>query len=153
MHQLLWGIVAGLVVMLPTIGQAIPARPSTGTGTITITAHAEYPSPFFREFYWEFTGIVEQWWEELGQHDIAGRWHVSVGEPVMAGQRLPIVITVRKDGEWLVKPFIVPREDSDPIINAQVAAEKTMTKIETWGWKRNVLKHALEESKKWLSGR
>jgi hypothetical protein len=153
MHQLLWGIVAGLVMMLPTIGQAIPARPSTGTGTITITAHAEYPSPFFREFYREFTRIVEQWWEELGQHDIAGRWHVSVGEPVMAGQRLPIVITVRKGGEWLVKPFIVPREDSDPIINAQVAAEKTMTKIETWGWKRNVLKHALEESKKWLSGR
>jgi hypothetical protein len=36
-----------------------------GTGTITITAHAEYPSRFFQEFYREFSRLVEQWWEEF----------------------------------------------------------------------------------------
>ena len=153
MPQLFWGLVAALVLMLPTVGQAQPARPSSGAASVTITAHAEYPSPFFRAFYRDFSRLVEQWWEELGRHDIAGRWHVSVDEPVLAGHRLPIIITVRKDGDWLIKPFIVPREDSDPALNAQVAAEKTMAKIETWGWKRTLLKHALEESKKWLSGR
>jgi hypothetical protein len=151
MRTIFWGFVLGLVVTAVMAGDAAPAGLPSGTGTITITAQAEYPSQFFREFYREFRRQVEQWWETFGKYDAAGHWEITVWETVLAGQRLPIVISVWKDEDWLVKPLIVPREDSDPVLSAQIAAEKTMQKIDLWGRKRDLVKRAIEEAARRLS--
>jgi hypothetical protein len=146
-----WGFVLILMAAAVLVGEAAPVQLSAAPGTITITAHAEYPSRFFREFYREFGRLVEQWWEQFGKYDSAGHWEITVWETVLAGQRLPIVIGVAKDGDWLVKPLIVPREDSDPLLSAHMAADKTMQKIDMWGWKRDLVKRGLEEAARRLS--
>ena len=150
MPRVCWGFVLVLVVTMVMADGAAPAPPPARVGAITITAHAEYPSRFFQEFYREFSRVVEEWWEKFGKYDAAGRWGVAVWETVVAGERLPIVISVRKVGDWPVKPLIVPREDSDPVLSARIAAEKTMQKIEMWGWKRNLIRRSLEEGARWL---